>query len=233
VVHVPRNAVFITVQRSGAPPDWDPIPIDNEVPFTGLVYENHEFWTAAEPLAPGTAIPVSTSTTTYEVDEVIDVTPPSRPTVEGGEVTFHRGTTRDGCSTTESSCGDYTDVTIDIVQAEDEHTPQGQLTYAVYVGYTAEEARQEQEITHLLFPSPTLWTLTLEPLSAADVYVAVSAIDMAGNESERSEPVKINDQPKKDDGCTVSRPSPSSSTLALLGLALAGLLVRRLRRRRC
>jgi hypothetical protein len=162
----------------------------------------------------------------YEVDDIIDVTPPAAPTVVGGEV-GHYDDQDDSCNGDSGGCGQYTYLSVDVVAPEDDHSPPDRLTYAIYVGYTAEQARDAEEISHLAYASPDLWATTLLPLSPADVYVSVSAIDMAGNESERSDPAKIHDEPEGDDGCAVARPNARGSWLALLSVALGALVLRR------
>jgi hypothetical protein len=181
-------------------------------------------------LALGTASGPKVTTGDY-----IDDQPPSVPRVVSGAVTHSEGGST-ACS--QSSCGDSDSLNLSIVgPSSDDHTPAALVTYAIYLEKSAEEARTTPTPFVLLKapPAPSAGGYGLHVFVDAswtdsDAYIAVSALDLAGNESARCEPFQVN---ASGVGCAMQtrRRHPPLVSMALAATAVLAWARRRARRR--
>ncbi|WP_437931866.1 hypothetical protein WMF37_22275 [Sorangium sp. So ce291] len=156
--------------------------------------------------------------------DVIDDSAPSAPVLASGDVEFHANEPACGAS----SCGDMTTLTFDLeTPGEDDHSPAEALVYAVYVGFTPEQARSKVQPDAWL-ESDSMFLYVDEDHVGRDVYIAVSAIDEAGNESERSEVLQVEHEAS---GCAFARSSTPKAALVMLLLAALAPLRRAARKR--
>jgi hypothetical protein len=155
------------------------------------------------------------STGAWTTGDYVDDQPPTTPVLTSGAVTHHEGET--ACAS--NSCGDYDYLNFSIaLPVTDDHTPAEVLIYAVYLEKTAEEARTAGTAFVLLAGPSALGTFVDASWVDSDAFIAVSAIDFAGNESPRSEPYQVN---ARASGCAIEmhrrRPPAFAAALAILG----------------
>lgn len=128
----------------------------------------------------------SFSTGIVESTGVADLTPPTMPTILSAR--YLEGESRDGCSN-DLRCRNPSDMfEVRITASTDDFATFDRLTYAVYVGATPGEAQLAETPAALILPfEPTrlLDAIPWTPGSAAR-YVAIEAVDQAGNTSARS-----------------------------------------------
>ncbi|KYG04539.1 hypothetical protein BE21_46260 [Sorangium cellulosum] len=169
----------------------------------------------AETLAPDTTYRLRLRPSVERLvrtSDVVDGTPPSAPVLAGGDVEFHANEPACGYG----SCPDMTTLTFDLAApSEDDHTPAEALVYAVYVGFSPEQALAKSQPDAWL-EGDAMFLYVDEDHVGRNVYIAVSAIDEAGNESERSEVLQVE---REASGCAFSRSSTPKAGLALLLLA--------------
>lgn len=97
------------------------------------------------------------------------------------------------------------------------------MTYALYLGSTAAKASRVERPARLGFlVGDETWFFADEQWADRDLYLSVAALDLAGNESARTEPVLLRRAPS---GCSTSRPS-SFGTIAWALLALVAQALR-------
>jgi hypothetical protein len=165
------------------------------------------------------------TTTSVTVGDYVDDAAPETPRITSGSIQHIEGPS--GCDKEEDSCGSgpWTDLQFTIAEhANDDHTPAERATYAIYLERSAAEARAAT-MPFVLLRSPMLLSdgSLLHAISVdhdwadADAFISVSALDMAGNESPRTEPYRVN---AATNGCAVSlhRRRSSVSVAVLLGL---------------
>jgi hypothetical protein len=159
----------------------------------------------------------------YRTSDYLDETPPERPSIATGALIFHDGT--QGCG--QDSCGDYTSLSFELERpVSDDRALAENMVYALYFG------ESEAEVRTASTPYAFVWGFGLNVDNTwmdRDAFIAVSALDHAGNESARSEPFRVN--AGSDGGCSVQSRSTRrvSGTLFLLAFGFA--LLRRARRR--
>lgn len=182
----------------------------------------------AETLAPDTTYRLRLRPTVERLvrtSAVIDDAAPSAPVLARGDVEFHANEPACGMS----SCGDMTTLTFELAApSEDDHTPAEALVYAVYVGFSPAQARTKAQPDAWLDGDAMLLYVD-EDHVGRDVYITVSAIDEAGNESERSEVLQVEHEAS---GCAFARRSTPKAALVMLLLAVVAPLRRAARRAR-
>jgi hypothetical protein len=232
---VPRNAAFVFRAQLGADPD--PVAVAKNIETDAEILGNSVLTSEdgdvrivklEADLEPGTTFSTwqwGTFVGAYQASDVVDSEPPNAPGLDGGSVKFHDGET----TCVQDSCGDYTVMKLDITPPQDDHAAAEQLVYAVYVGETARQAQAAQAplaILTTIMPGELL-TFVSANFDERDVFVTVSAIDMAGNESVRSEARQVNSAPSS--GCGAAR-SRANLFAALPIAALLAWLFRKKRR---
>jgi hypothetical protein len=168
------------------------------------------------------------ATTGFTVGDYVDDAPPETPRIAGGSIEHLDGAS--GCDKEDDGCGNGPSTYLQFAIAEhakDDHTAVQRVSYAVYLERSAGEARAAT-MPFLLLHSPVVFGDG--PLSQiislshdwadADAFISVSALDMAGNESPRTEPYQVN---AAESGCAVSLHRRRSSVSVIALLALAGL----------
>jgi hypothetical protein len=242
---VPRNVAFITSRttplRAGTSNVWLVAMLDSgeevaavEVPGTRVSDDECV-------VKPSQALPANTTlhafrwgsySDAYQTTSVIDEVAPSRPEVVSGSLSFHDGT--GACNS--DSCGDYTSVSVELAAtSSDDVSTSDRLVYVLYLGASPDEVKTTTRATSLHRASDVaydlaLWQLVDDAWIDRDVYVAVAALDQAGNLSERSAPVRIH--AGDSGGCTVMRRSGQAGFgYASLGATLVLAWWRRSRRR--
>lgn len=154
------------------------------------------------------------------VIDYIDTEAPSAPVVGSA-----RDTTSDapsGCSST--TCGGVPSFVVRLTPSTDDFTPAERITYAVYIGTTVESASGSLPIEYRIADDGTVDSLTVQN-SGIDQYVAVQAIDQAGNRSPLSTPVLVVGK----SGCSTA-PRSADAAVSMI-IVIASLAVRRIRRR--
>lgn len=204
-LEVPRNvAVFdVALRETEHPLEFVPLV---ELALDGLSRPE-------VPFAPNTAIRTHTGTESWDRKAIttteIDSQPPTPVQL--------LGVSRGGCLGAQH-------VYVDLEEPpSDDQTPANQLAYAVYGGSTAEEAEAS--------PQPEgIWMGPYLSFYSKAEWVAISVLDLAGNESPRSK-AEVVSRPSTS-ACAASEAKPAASpatVLALLLCAWAG--VRTIRRR--
>jgi hypothetical protein len=160
----------------------------------------------------------------YTTGDHVDEHPPAAPVLTSGAITHHDGDT----ACTSDSCGEYDYLNFSLAPSiKDDHTPTEILTYAVYLERSAEQARTASTAFALL----TGHTGTFVDASwiDSDAFIAVSAIDSAGNESPRSEPLRVSGS----GGCAIQthRHHRPVVGIALFAFGILAWVRRRTRRR--
>jgi hypothetical protein len=184
-LEVPRNAAVlgadITLLQTGESVSLAALP------------GHPDLFQPLEPLPVGAMIEVQ-GVQAHVVD-VIDESPPSGPRITDGRI--HRPRGNRGCVAGEGpECVDIVTLNLGFEPGDDDTTPPSRMTYILFMGTTRDEVAgmelQEGEwllaadVTHLWFPLDF----------AADVdpdWVALQAVDQAGNVSPRSEPFRLGD----------------------------------------
>jgi uncharacterized protein (TIGR03382 family) len=176
--------------------------------------------TPSEPLQSGALYQLDGSTA-FTVADFIDTEPPSAPVLADRSVSVSDG--RDGCAY--DSCGPMVTVSARIAPGSDDHTPPERLTYALYLGASAQKARQSETPASLgLLENGETWFFAADAWAERDMYLSVAALDFAGNQSTRTEPVLLRRGPSS---CSAS----GSSAFGTLGWALLVLAAHASRRR--
>jgi hypothetical protein len=232
---VPRNVAFL----------WQQIPVESALPAEGvtvaegpgaaivaqpLLDASSRFSTylvrPSEPLEPNIAFSVyryGSLAEQYRTGDYLDETPPERPVVSSGALSFHDGT--QGCA--QDSCGDYTSLSFELERpVSDDHARPDDMVYVLYLGESEAEVRAGGA------PYAFLSTFSLNVEDGwvdKDAFMAVSALDHAGNESERSEPFRVN--ASTSEGCSVQSRSTRRVSASLFLVAFAFALLRRVGRR--
>lgn len=145
-----------------------------------------EAWQPSSPLAGGVHFvidsvdgPISVE---FESTGVVDDTPPPAPTV--GEVYYDSNESSGGCGRNEPGVGaHYPQLSVAVQNLVDDLTPSERITLAFYSGETAGEAQTTDEYIRMA-RHPGGRAL----IPAAAEWFTVTAIDLAGNESPRSDP---------------------------------------------
>ena len=233
---LPRNVAFV----------WQQIPVGSPLPEPGVAVAQRPDGEAvlAQPLLDGPSrngsylvrprapLPEGTSFSVYRYGQAaeqyrtgdyLDDTPPERPEVRSGALSFHDGS--EGCA--ESSCGDFTSLSFELERrVSDDHARPNDIVYALYLGESEAKVRAGgTPYAYLLDFSLNVDDGWIDE----DAFIAVSALDHAGNESERSEPFRVN--AASDEGCSIRSRSSRKVSGSLFLLALAFALLRRVRRR--
>lgn len=180
----------------------DPSHADFPVPLAPL--GTRGLWQPETPLPAGSAISFGHQRAITTVD--IDTEPPT-----GVEV----------ARIAENLCGDHWVALLGT--PSDNLTPNEQVTYVLYLGASAEEAAATQEPAALI-PGGNVWEGLRVDL-VEPTWVAVSVLDLAGNESPRAEPVEwLGAEPAGQSatkGCSAAGEAgrlPSSALVLLIGM---------------
>lgn len=216
--YVPRNVAFVTADwtplRSGTSDQWVVAKLESGEEVVAVEVPGTRVSASEGVVKPNSLLPEDTvlnvfrwssySDTTFRTTADIDEVSPSRPEVARGTVSFHDGT--GACQS--DSCGDYTSLSIELKEtSSDDLASPDQLVYVLYVGSSAQEVATKTQATSLHQSSAIfdhrLWQLVADEWLERDVYVAVAALDQAGNLSERSLPVRIHSGDS--DGCSVKQ----------------------------
>lgn len=215
---IPRNAAL----RGDTAPTrlGTPLAIERLPELGGLLSRVVELLPAGEWVdsANGSALVV----------DIVDVTPPTAPVVEGGA--FEIVESDAGCFGSSDCDGERAKLSVDIAPATDDATPAERLSYAVFLGTTraeAEAATIPDDIYTRDFEG-TVWRDSQRREGDTDIWVSVAAIDLAGNVGPRSEPMQIH---SVDDGCAVHPIGGRTQTPIAVSIAIAILIARA--RRRC
>jgi hypothetical protein len=130
------------------------------------------------------------------VVDLIDETPPSAPELTSARVhVFEYRDSGCGCTIVEPSCTGLETLYLTIAPAEDDYSARERITYALFAGSTSGEAAAATWPLRLL----TGWGDDETELSMSwglhdtdDVeWVAIAAVDQAGNMSARTMPVRL------------------------------------------
>lgn len=172
--------------------------------------------------------PAGTLAAGLVIGDYVDDQAPTAPKVLSGSVEFNE----DGCGT--SSCGEYTELRVAIEPASDDHIPPLALVYAVYLATSKAKAATAPVPEILLqvseFGDPALWTLLDDQWSDSDAWLSISALDAAGNESPRTDPIRVNSE---SGACTLgTRRRGGGFQLAAFVLAACAAVMRRVTKRR-
>jgi hypothetical protein len=175
------------------------------------------------PLNGAFTISNGTTTTTFTVGDYVDDAPPETPRITGGAVKHYE---LSGCEK-EDSCGSGPWTYLEFAIAEhpkDDHTAAERVTYAVYLERSARAATMPFQLLRrplLLSDGSLSQNISLDnDWADADAFISVSAFDIAGNESPRSEPHQVNAAAS---GCAISWHRRRSWVSVTALLALAGL----------
>jgi hypothetical protein len=233
---LPRNVAFF----------WQQAPVGSPVPAEGVTVAEGEDGQAivafpvldtstdngtylvrpSEPLPENTTFSVyryGSLAEQYSTSDYVDETPPEQPIIASGALTFHDGT--QGCA--EDSCGDYTSITFELEHlVSDDHARPDDIVYALYLGET------KDEVITATTPYAYLREFHLfvdDSWVDRDAFIAISALDHAGNESARSDALRVNAQ--ESEGCSVRTRSTRKVSGSLFLLAFGFALLRRVRRR--
>jgi hypothetical protein len=224
-VSLPRNVAFVFFSREpGARPQLTAANVPVELELLGIEPERAHFGlqTARELLEPDVVYDYGL-TGPFTVADYIDETAPEPARVVKASMTAWDG----GGSCGGSSCGEVVSVAVQLIPGADEHTETSALTYAMYLGESAQAAFTTTQVerflvlddlTELVFRSGYEWT-------ERDMFVSVSTLDHAGNESSRTEPIQIHSSPS---GCRIALGSDLSSFV----WAMAAIIWHAIRRRR-
>jgi hypothetical protein len=176
--------------------------------------------TPLEPLEPGMGYTLDHDLPLV-IDDYVDETAPSPPAVRGGAVNVSE---EEGfCA--QSSCGTLVVLHVDLDPGEDEHTPRQNLTYAVFVQGSAERARNAEQPARLALLAGSQVSFFLDEAWAdRDVWVSVAALDLAGNPSERTEPMMVH---SGSGSCRIAPGVRPFGVLAWIALALVAVRLRR------
>jgi hypothetical protein len=216
-VSLPRNVAFVFFAReNGARPQLTAAGAAIELELLGVEPERSHFGlqTPREPLVPGMTYSYDLSGP-FTVDDYIDETAPEPPRITKAAMeAFDYGGSCGG-----SSCNDIVSVKVRLTPGTDDHTTTTALTYAMYIGESAEAARTTTQVERFLVQSGQEDLILRESYdwTERDMFVSVSALDHAGNESHRTEPVQINHAPS---GCRIGRDTGLSSFAWILALIM-------------
>jgi hypothetical protein len=148
----------------------------------------------------------------YTTADYVDEQPPAAPVLTSGAITHHDGET--ACSS--DSCGEYDYLNFSIATSvQDDHKPTEMVTYAVYLERSAEQARTASTAFALL--TGHTGTFVDAAWVDSDAFIAVSAIDFAGNESPRSEPLQVSGS----GGCAIQTRRHHRPVVGITLIALA------------
>jgi hypothetical protein len=206
-LRLPRNVAFVFWSRRAHP---QLTAADTTVELELLGAEPEEGFgllTPSTPLEPGVMYTYNFTEKLTVEDYVDEVAPqPGRVVTANFTATESKGT----CGF--DSCGDRATITMQIEPGVDDHTTRRALTYAVFIGETAEEARTTTRVERytLLESGDQTWIPASFEWSESDLYFAVSTLDHAGNESPRTEPILIHSAPS---GCSVAYGADVSSAV--------------------
>jgi hypothetical protein len=216
-VSLPRNVAFVFFSRGpGARTQLTAAGEVVELELLGVEPERSQFGlqTPREPLVPGVMYSYDLSGP-FTVDDYIDEAAPEPPRI-------HKASMRAsdyGGSCGGSSCGDIVSVQVQVTPGADDHTPAAALTYAMYIGESAQAALTTTQVERFLLLNGQEELIFREHYdwSDRDMFVSVSALDHAGNESARTEPVQIN---SASFGCRIGRGAERSSFAWILALII-------------
>jgi hypothetical protein len=232
---LPQNLAFLlegpAVDEIGAPflegedEDGNPVslraePVGGELPIGR--FRRGQLHVLTEP------VPAGTLASGMVIGDYVDDQAPTAPKILSGAIEFND----DGCGT--SSCGEYTELRVAIEPASDDHVPPLALVYAVYLASSKAKAATAPVPEILLqvseFGDPALWTLLDDKWSDSDAWLSISTLDAAGNESPRTEPIRVNTE---SGACALgTRRRGGGFQLAAFVLAACAAVIRRVTKRR-
>ena len=139
----------------------------------------------------------------------LDAMAPEQPEILGGEYSFTPE--REGCAY--SSCGDLGVLTIDLGAGADDQTPADVISFALFIGRSRDDALSASaKGLYLRDGGGSVWDFVGD-LRDQDIWVSVAALDLAGNISERAEPVQVY---AGQGGCAASNSIPHSTVPLVL-----------------
>jgi hypothetical protein len=155
---------------------------------------------AAHPALPCQLIPMEFHQINPELRGVDD-TPPGTPRVTAAALERRLGESCHAGVCISNSCGNLATLSIDLVAAEDDLTPQNGMGYRLEVldGEIPESLRNQLEVTLRASGAVLLLRPAFEDAPLLNASLQVVAIDGAGNESAPSLPFHV-----QFDGCTLS-----------------------------
>jgi hypothetical protein len=217
-VELPRNVAFAYWAGYDRPQLFeDGAPVELELLGPEATNGHAGLLSAAQPLEPGRSYIFDGLE--LRVGDFVDAAAPSAPEVRQAELEVTEYD--EGCGS--SSCGERMVVASAQLQgAADDRTPSEHLTYAIYFGSTAEAARTASEPERFsLLENGRAWFFADDAWADRDVYLSVATLDFAGNQSERTEPIRIHTAPA---GCEIAHARVGE--LAWIAAALLACAVR-------
>lgn len=172
---VPQNVAVLHAERfvdidAGLDTAWVPAP-------------GHAWSVPSAPFVAGTNLAFGSRDVV--VGAYVDTVAPTPPTVLAASA---HGNGSSGCGT--NRCGYVAAFDLQITPSSDDHALASQITYEIYAGSTAIAAQESTvAVTHLVASEATL--RDVGSLGADGEYVAIVAVDQAGNVSARSPSVRV------------------------------------------
>jgi len=231
---VPRNAAFLWSSVSGGAPPSDAFAVATDATSNALIMGHvvRPIYNASEPsvglllptfivktgelLPPGRPVsPVDKVLPVYTTGDYVDETSPTAPEIVDGLIQHQAGEAAGG------PCPATTGLAVTLAgPVTDDHTPSGLLAYAVYLEKTAIEAASAKTAFALIQMSSAtnpeqLHAFVAHAWKDAPAYLAVSAIDFAGNESQRSNVFEIS-RGGATNGCACQMQQRRASTIAVV-----------------
>ena len=230
---VPRNAAFLWTSLSGEAPPSDAFAVatdaTSQAPIMGRVvrpiYNASETSVGAlsptfivktdELLQPGRSVsPIGKALPVYTTGDYVDEAPPKVPEIVDALIQHQAAF---------ATCPATTELGVTLAgPVTDDHTPSGLLAYAIYLEKTPAEAASAKTAFALIgqMPSPAnpeqLRAFVADAWKDAPAFVAISAIDFAGNESQRSNVFEISGRGGADGGCACQMQQRRDATIAIV-----------------
>ncbi|MDD9968739.1 MAG: hypothetical protein OXR73_21035 [Myxococcales bacterium] len=209
---VPHNPAFFSraarplrVTVDGAPVELTPLGPEPAPGDLGMV-------TVTRSLPSGAVVRVDDRE--FIVGGGVDMQAPEPPSVTTAVLSVHEG--EGTCSG--DSCGNYARLSLELSAPTDDLTSADSLAYAVYLGRSPGAARKvHRAAAFVLLEGGATSAFVDFRWGEADVYGAITAIDRAGNESERTDLGIVYRAPS---GCAIGAGSRPLSNLAYVVAAL-------------
>lgn len=205
---LPRNVAFVFWNRgsipqlsaagAAAPVELEVLGAEPELGRFGLL-------TPSAPLDPGVEYSFG-GTGPFRVADYFDDAAPRPARIV--RTTFTASEPDSACGS--NSCGESVYIRAQVTGGEDDHTPREALTYVMHVGVTAQAAMMTQGFGRLMLADERGEVdvrLGYEWMER-DVFLSISTLDHAGNESARSKPVQVHSGAS---GCGIARNANFSS----------------------
>lgn len=188
---IPRNALFVHTHR---------IYVNGYAHELEAVHGSPDFSRSPEPLPARASVTLGpeVSPPVRRVADFIDEEAPTEPTLRSAAYVRIEETEGCGCTIKGSSASEMSwHLSIELDPAEDDFTPWGRMTYAIYLGESAEEAASAATPTrHLIAEYQTRiadfsQSWGFQELLEEARFLAVEALDQAGNRSARTAPIEL------------------------------------------